>query len=145
MFEKKTYIYSEALGVCHVDDITSLSQKKSEPVAYYVLRSYFQQDKVSYIPVNNHAVLLRNLITKEEAIAKRDEFVSKGLLQAETQKQEEDDDTQVGTIDWEIQYKMADTLPDTQRKLLYDKGEIEFVLHHQDTLQVMKNKNSKNR
>jgi hypothetical protein len=70
MFEKKQIIYSETQGVCQVDNIVSLSAVRGEPgVPYYVLRSVFDSSKVSYIPVDNHQVKLRELFTKEEAEA----------------------------------------------------------------------------
>lgn len=70
MFEKKQIIYSETQGVCRVDNIVSLSASRGEQgVPYYVLRSVFDQSKVSYIPVDNHQVRLRELFTKEEALA----------------------------------------------------------------------------
>lgn len=70
MFEKKQIIYSETLGVCKVDNIVSLSANRSEPgVPYYVLKSIFDASKVSYIPVDNHQVALRELFTEEEARA----------------------------------------------------------------------------
>lgn len=69
MFEKKEYIYSETMGVCKVADIVKLSpnNRLSEPVWYYQLKSTFDQGKVAYIPVENHQVTLRPLMTKEEA------------------------------------------------------------------------------
>ena len=70
MFEKKQIIYSETQGVCRVDNIVSLSATKGVPgVPYYVLRSVFDTDKVSYIPVDHHQVVLRELFTREEAQA----------------------------------------------------------------------------
>lgn len=77
MFEKKQIIYSETQGVCRVDNIVSLSAVKGEPgVPYYVLRSVFDREKVSYIPVDNHQVMLREIFSEEEAQAlARDEEV----------------------------------------------------------------------
>lgn len=71
MFEKKEYIYSETMGVCKVADIVKLSpnNRLGEPIWYYQLKSAFDQSKVAYIPVENHQVNLRPLITKEEAEA----------------------------------------------------------------------------
>ena len=69
MFQKKDYIYSETMGVCRVDDVTNLAPKKGNTVAYYVLRSVYQKEKVAYIPVDNHAVELRELISPEQAMA----------------------------------------------------------------------------
>ena len=67
MFEKKTYIYDEEMGVCFIEDIARLATKNKQELGYYVLRSVYRKDKVAYIPVENHEVQLRELITKEEA------------------------------------------------------------------------------
>lgn len=71
MFEKKDYIYSETMGVCQIADIVKLSvnNRFGIPVPYYHLRSVFDKSKVAYIPVENHQVNLRPLITTEEAKA----------------------------------------------------------------------------
>lgn len=129
MFQKKEYIFSEAMGVCRVDDITKLVLKKGEAVLYYVLRSVYQKDKVAYIPVENHSVALRKLITYEQA--KEMEDLENGAEEAK----EPDIDTQTAVDkekkempDWQMQLLMADTLPKEKRDRLYKKGEIEFVL-----------------
>lgn len=68
MFQKKQIIYSETLGVCVVDNIVSLAASKREKaVPYYVLKPVFE-DKVSYIPVEHHRVVLRDMFTGEEAL-----------------------------------------------------------------------------
>ena len=67
MFEKKQVIYSESLGVCRVDNIVSLSAARGEGVLYYVLKSVVDASKVSYIPVDNHQVKLRELFSVQEA------------------------------------------------------------------------------
>lgn len=67
MFQKKDIIFSESMGVCQVVDVTKLSTGKSEPVMYYVLRGVFGEKKNSYIPVEHHKVVLRNLIDRDEA------------------------------------------------------------------------------
>jgi hypothetical protein len=67
MFQKKQYIYSGTLGVCLVENITQLSAGKEGQVAYYVLRPIFAKEEVSYIPVENHQMELRELFTEEEA------------------------------------------------------------------------------
>ena len=68
MFEKKEVIFSETIGVCRVDDITKLTQKKGDTISYYVLRSLENTDKVAYIPVERHKVNLRKLIDYNEAV-----------------------------------------------------------------------------
>lgn len=68
MFQKKQIIYSESLGACAVDNIVSLSATRTGPqLQYYVLKSLFE-DKVSYIPVEHHQVILRDMFTREEAL-----------------------------------------------------------------------------
>lgn len=68
MFQKKQYIYSETQGVCVVENIVQLSVGKGESLPYYVLKSVFDETKVSYIPVNNHQVVLKELFSMEEAL-----------------------------------------------------------------------------
>lgn len=68
MFQKKDMIFSETLGVCSVDDIVKLADNKKDTYYYYLLRSVYDKSKKAYIPVENHSVQLRELITKEEAL-----------------------------------------------------------------------------
>lgn len=67
LFQKKDIIYSETIGVCIVDDIVKLADSRKDTYSYYLLRSAFDKTKKAYIPVENHSVMLRELITKEEA------------------------------------------------------------------------------
>lgn len=67
MFQKKDIIYSETLGVCMVDDIVKLSDSRKDTYRYYLLRSVFDKTQKAYIPVENHAVMLRRLISCEAA------------------------------------------------------------------------------
>ncbi|MDE6221087.1 MAG: CarD-like/TRCF domain protein [Lachnospiraceae bacterium] len=73
MFQKKEVIYSETIGVCIVDDVVKLADNKKESYNYYLLRSVFDKTKKAYIPVENHTVQLRNLITVQEALALQNE------------------------------------------------------------------------
>lgn len=67
MFEKKDILFSETLGVCQVAELTRLGTKNGEQILYYGLKSVKDKKKVSYIPVDHHQVLLRPLITYEQA------------------------------------------------------------------------------
>lgn len=67
MFGKNEVIYSDGIGVCKVSDIVNLSVNKKPPVQYYLLSSVFDKSKTSYIPVNEHQVVLRQVISAEEA------------------------------------------------------------------------------
>jgi len=66
MFAKKDIIVSSTMGLVVVKDITKLSPDRSAPVTYYVLRSYFDKEKIAYIPVENHEVELREVLSEEE-------------------------------------------------------------------------------
>lgn len=136
MFQKKDYIYSESMGVCLVADVTNLAPKKGNAVSYYVLKSVYQKDKVAYIPVENHTVELRQLITPDEAR----EISAKWQApeNEELRKQLEE------FADFEMQFKMADTLPTETRKLLYQKGEVDFVLRREELATSKKNEKKKN-
>ncbi len=72
LFQKKEVIYSETIGVCIVDDIVKLADNKKESYNYYLLRSVYDRTIKAYIPVENHTVQLRNLITVDEARALRE-------------------------------------------------------------------------
>ena len=78
-FQKKDILFSEVLGVCRVDELTRLSTQKGDLILYYGLRSIADQTKVSYVPVENHSVLLRELVSVEQAreyVAKFEELKS---------------------------------------------------------------------
>lgn len=135
MFQKKDYIYSETMGVCKVADITNLAPKKGAAVAYYVLRSVYQKDKTAYIPVENHTVELRKLITPEQAAE-----ISEEWKQSENQGLAEKIES---FADFELQYKMADTLDEETRTLLYRRGEVEFVLRQEQMKIAAKNEKKK--
>ena len=70
MFEKKYVIFSEKRGVCVVHDVTELTDDHGNAMSYYVLKNVFDKSKVAYIPVEGHQVVLRDLITVEEAVEK---------------------------------------------------------------------------
>jgi hypothetical protein len=89
LFQKKEIIFSETLGVCTVDDIVKLSDNRRETYNYYLLRSVYDKTKKAYIPIENHSVQLRNLITKDEA---------KALLESD------DFNDQKDTIKGEVRY-----------------------------------------
>lgn len=84
MFQKKQKIYSETQGVCIVDNIVQLPAGKNGTVPYYVLKPVFDISKVSYIPVNHHQVVLRELFTREEAeeLSKAPDLEKDELLKA---------------------------------------------------------------
>ncbi|MCR4691850.1 MAG: hypothetical protein K5739_10940 [Lachnospiraceae bacterium] len=140
MFEKKTYLYSENMGVCYVEDVTKLVTAQKKEVLYYVLRSVYQKDRTAYIPVENHEVQLRELTDPETAEKELLDYpellplaIELGIV--EDNSEEEQTAAEDPTEEKEkenkrlaMQYKMADTLPIEERRALYRRGEIEYVL-----------------
>lgn len=78
MFQKKQLIYSDSLGMCRVDNIVNLAATKgAETTQYYVLKPLNDPDKSSYIPVENHQMVLREMFTVEEALELKDKEETK--------------------------------------------------------------------
>ena len=69
MFQKKDYVYVDNIGVCKVEEITNLVQKDGNSVMYYGLRSQQHTQTTAYYPIENHEVIIRNLIGLDEAEA----------------------------------------------------------------------------
>lgn len=84
MFQKKQYIYSETQGLCRVENIVQLRRGKGREIPYYVLKPVYEDAQVSYIPVHNHQVQLRELFSEEEAaqLAESEEIKKDQKLQA---------------------------------------------------------------
>lgn len=101
LFQKKDVIYSETLGVCVVDDIVKLADHKKDTYNYYLLRSVFDRTKKAYIPVENHTVQLRNLISLQEA---------------QTLQCEEDYDGKSELVKGEAAYVIGKAASDEKRK-----------------------------
>ena len=70
MFQKKDIIYNETIGVCQVTEVTKLVDKRGQPIMYYGLKS-LQDGRTAYIPVENHSVVLRNLIDTDTAVERK--------------------------------------------------------------------------
>lgn len=75
-FSKGEVLFSESLGVCRVMDILNLSTNKKDYIRYYLLVSVSDSSKTAYIPVKNHRVILRNLISLAEANVKETDGIS---------------------------------------------------------------------
>ena len=156
MFEKKTYLYSENMGVCYVEDVTKLITAQKKEVLYYVLRPVFQKDKTAYIPVEHHTVELRELIPVQEAekqILEYPELIGLatelGLVEKPAEEEEAEQAVDLAAEKEEenrrlaLRYKMADTLPFEERNRLYRRGEIEFVLRRDRKAQQETGKTAK--
>lgn len=66
MFDKGEIVFYKNIGVCKVEDITSLDFAMDPDQKYYVMRSVYKNG-VNYVPVDNDIDNIRNIISEEEA------------------------------------------------------------------------------
>ena len=75
MFEKGGFIVYGTTGVCEIEDITSPDMKGvSENRLYYVLNPCFKKGNRIFTPVDNEKVVIRAVMTQEEAASLVDEI-----------------------------------------------------------------------
>lgn len=75
MFGKGELIIYGSNGVCEVTDITKVSLKgANKSKLYYVLQPYYQKNGKIFTPVDNEKVIMRQVISKEEAMALIDDI-----------------------------------------------------------------------
>lgn len=75
MFEKGGYIVYGTTGVCEIEDITSPNiEGISGDRLYYVLNPCFKKGNRIFTPVDNEKVVIRAVMTKEEAASLVDEI-----------------------------------------------------------------------
>ena len=110
-YQKKDILFSGVLGVCKVDEVTRLSTQGGENILYYGLRSIADQTKVSYVPVDNHSVLLRDLVTVEEAkkVLERAQLQKDKMHTAELQNEQveqpaDQNSQEEALLIWEAEY-----------------------------------------
>lgn len=69
MFQKGEYIVYGKNGVCQIEDISSMNLDEDHPDRlYYVLRPVNVNGSTIFTPVDNKKVLMRKIMTKEEAM-----------------------------------------------------------------------------
>ncbi len=66
LFKKGAFIFYGTVGVCRVNDISSMDFSGSDRL-YYSLTPSFENDTTIYIPVDSDKVLMREIMTKQEA------------------------------------------------------------------------------
>lgn len=68
MFEKGELIMCGGHGVCRVVNVTGNPIDRSDKIRkYYVLDPVFEKASTIYMPVDNEKVVMRRILTKEEA------------------------------------------------------------------------------
>ena len=99
------------MGVCEVRDITKLTEDNGKSFDYYVLRSVYDKTKVSYIPVENHQVVLRDLISKEDAENEYDKMLKEYHKTCEHGSIDGPDPLLVGEVAYVLCRKPEDLFP----------------------------------
>ena len=67
MFKVGDYVVYGSTGVCRVEDITMLDMAGTEK-EYYVLVPVYNKNGKAFLPVDNTKVVLRPVLTKDEAL-----------------------------------------------------------------------------
>lgn len=67
ILKKNEIVFSDALGVCQVSEVSNLTTKKGDSLLYYRLQSVFNKAKFSYIPAHGHQMKLRDIISVDDA------------------------------------------------------------------------------
>lgn len=70
MFEKGDYMVYGTTGVCQVEEVTEMKMKgASSAKLYYVLRPCFQKGNTIFTPIDNEKIVMRAVMSKDEAEA----------------------------------------------------------------------------
>ncbi len=88
MFEKGETVYYGTAGVCKVNDICRSPFDKNDDRMFYVLEpSDFNTGTIIYAPVNNDKVMLRPLMTENEAESLISSVATLPLIEIVNEKQ----------------------------------------------------------
>ena len=91
MFKIGTYVVYGNTGVCRIEDITTLDMPGANSERqYYVMSPVRNQGRKDYLPVDNTKVVLREVITKDEALALIDMIPDIEALTVENDKLREE-------------------------------------------------------
>lgn len=91
MFEIGTYIVCGQHGVCKVEAIGPLKlSEAAKDRPYYTLSQIYSKGGITYAPADSDKIIMREVITKEEAEALIDEMESMDVLWIESEKRRED-------------------------------------------------------
>lgn len=69
MFKLNDYVVYGLTGVCEVVEITKEKYATNEELEHYILEPLYQKNMRIKIPVSNQKILMRNVITKDEALS----------------------------------------------------------------------------
>lgn len=91
MFEIGTYVVYGNTGICKIEDVTTLDIPGANAERqYYVMSPIREQGSRDYLPVDNTKVVLREVISKNEALQLIDNIPEIGLLEVDNDKLREE-------------------------------------------------------
>lgn len=75
MYEQGDIVIYGAQGICRIEAVGPLNLRIGAPGAqYYTLRSYYHPELVIYAPVDGHAIVMRDPLTRQQAEAVIDDL-----------------------------------------------------------------------
>lgn len=90
MFQIGEYIVYGSTGVCVVEKIGAIDIPGMSPDrVYYTLRPCYEKKSTIFTPVDNTKVIMRDVISKEEALSLIDEMLDLGKLIISDEKKRE--------------------------------------------------------
>ena len=90
MYQVGEYIVYGSTGVCVVEKIGTIDIPGMSPDReYYTLRPYYEKKSTIFTPIDNHKVLMRPVIDREEALSIIDHIQQFGTLQITDEKRRE--------------------------------------------------------
>ncbi|MGI5920980.1 MAG: CarD family transcriptional regulator [Syntrophomonadaceae bacterium] len=69
MFKVNDYVVYGLTGVCRITDIRKDEYINNDETQYYVLEPVYDKNMTIKVPVNNRNILMRSIITKDDALS----------------------------------------------------------------------------
>ena len=90
MFHPGEYIVYGSTGVCVVEKVGSLDMPGMSPDRiYYTLRPCYEKKSTIFTPIDNAKIIMREVISKEDALALIDHIPELGCLEITDEKRRE--------------------------------------------------------
>ncbi len=92
MFQKGDFVVYGTVGVCRVEDITTLDMEGvSRDKLYYVLHPWYKENSTVYTPVDNEKAVIRSVLDRETALNLIEEIPDLECFETDNDKQREEE------------------------------------------------------
>ncbi|WP_243095428.1 CarD family transcriptional regulator [Lachnotalea sp. AF33-28] len=92
MFQKGDFVVYGTVGVCRVEDITTLDMEGvSRDKLYYMLHPWYKENSTVYTPVDNEKAVIRSVLDRETALNLIEEIPALECFETDNDKQREEE------------------------------------------------------